>query len=135
VASNNRMDLLDEARLAILMQRARTAQFDVISASEALELATLGGARALGLESEIGSLDVGKAADLAAFPLAAPRSAPVYDPAPALVFAASGTMATFVTVAGRALVRDSRLVGPAATLPSLDSAAQALAEWSVKERR
>ena len=134
VASNNRMDLLDEARLAILMQRARTAQFNAISAAEALELATLGGARALGLESEIGSLDVGKSADLAAFPLDAPRSAPVFDPASALVFAASGRMATFVAVAGRALVRDSRLVGPAANVPSLASAAQSLAEWSARQR-
>jgi 5-methylthioadenosine/S-adenosylhomocysteine deaminase len=129
------MDLLDEVRLAILMQRARTARFDAISASEALELATLGGARALGLEAEIGSLDVGKSADLAAFPLAALRSTPVYDPASALVFAASGIMATFVAVAGRPLVRDARLVGSAATVPSLDSAAQALAEWSAKDRR
>jgi cytosine/adenosine deaminase-related metal-dependent hydrolase len=135
VASNNRMDLLDEVRLAILMQRARTARFDAISASEALELATLGGARALGLEAEIGSLDVGKSADLAAFPLTALRSTPVYDPASALVFAVSGIMATFVAVAGRPLVRDARLVGSAATVPSLDSAAQALAEWSAKDRR
>ena len=135
VASNNRMDLLDEVRLAILMQRARTARFDAISAREALELATLGGARALGLEAEIGSLDVGKSADLAAFPLTALRSTPVYDPASALVFAVSGIMATFVAVAGRPLVRDARLVGSAATVPSLDSAAQALAEWSAKDRR
>ena len=135
VASNNRMDLLDEARLAILMQRARTARFNVISATEAIELATLGGARALGLASEIGSLEVGKSADLAAFPLESPRATPVYDPASALVFAASGRMATFVAVGGRPLVRDARLVGTAANVPSLDSAAQALAEWSEKERR
>jgi len=44
-------------------------------------------------------------------------------------------MATFVTVAGRPLVRDSRLVGPAAKVPSLESAAQALAEWSANDRR
>jgi 5-methylthioadenosine/S-adenosylhomocysteine deaminase len=113
----------------------RTRRFDVISATAALELATLGGARALGLESEIGSLDVGKSADLAAFPLATPRSAPVYDPASALVFAGCGATATFVTVAGRPLVRDSRLVGPAANVPSLDAAARALADWSANERR
>src|SRR4030095_9831958 len=135
VERNNRMDLLDETRLAILMQRARTGRFDVISATEALELATLGGARALGLESEIGSLHVGKSAALAAFPLATPRSAPVYDPASTLVFAASGVTANFVAVAGRVLVRDSRLVGPAANVPSLDAAASALADWSRNERR
>ena len=135
VASNNRMDLLDEARLAIFMQRARTARFDSISAAQALELATLGGARALGLDSEIGSLDAGKSADLAAFPLATPRSSPVFDPASALVFAASGAPATFVAVAGRPLVRDARLVGAAAGVPSLDAAAIALAEWSRRDRR
>jgi 5-methylthioadenosine/S-adenosylhomocysteine deaminase len=135
VASNNRMDLLDEARLAIFMQRARTARFDSISAAEALELATLGGARALGLDSEIGTLDVGKSADLAAFSLATPRASPVFDPAAALVFAGAGTPAVFVAVAGQALVRDSRLVGPAASVPSLDSAARALDEWSRRDTR
>ncbi len=135
VASNNRMDLLDETRVAILMQRARTGRFDVISATEALELITLGGARALGLESEIGSLDVGKSADLAAFPLATARSAPVYDPTSALLFAASGVAATFVAVAGRPLVVDSRLVGSASNVPTLDAAAHALAEWSARQQR
>jgi len=135
VASNNRMDLLDEARLAVFMQRARDSRFDAISATEALELATLGGARALGLDSDVGSLDVGKSADLAAFPLATPRSSPVFDPASGLVFAASGAPAAFVAVAGQPLVRDSRLVGPAASVPSLDAAASALAEWSRRDRR
>jgi cytosine/adenosine deaminase-related metal-dependent hydrolase len=130
VASNNRMDLLDEARLAILMQRARLRRHDVLSATQALEMATLGGARALGLDGEIGSLDVGKAADLAAFPVHHPRSTPVYDPATSLVFSGAGAAATFVAVAGQPLVRDSRLVGPAAGGPSIDVAARALAEWS-----
>lgn len=133
VASNNRMDLLDEARLAILMQRARVRGHDALSAPKVLELATLGGARALGLEGEIGSLDVGKSADLAAFPLHHARSAPVYDPATALVFSAAGTSATFVAVAGQVLVRDGRLVGPAANPPDLEAPARALAEWSTAD--
>jgi 5-methylthioadenosine/S-adenosylhomocysteine deaminase len=130
VASNNRMDLLDEARLAILMQRATLRRHDVVTAAAALELATLGGARALGLDGEIGSLDVGKAADLSAFPLHQARSVPVYDPATALVFSGSGLAATFVAVAGRPLVRDGRLVGDAADAPTIDAAARALADWS-----
>ena len=129
VASNNRMDLLDDARLAILMQRARLRRHDVMTATAMLELATLGGARALGLEAEIGSLDVGKAADLAAFPLRA-RSTPVYDPATALVFSTAGAPATFVAVAGQPLVRDSQLVGQAANPPRIDTSAKALAAWS-----
>ena len=130
VASNNRMDLLDEARLAALMQRARAGRPNVVTATEVLEVATLGGARALGLEREIGSLDVGKAADLAAFPLDHGRSMPVYDPVTALVFSASGRAATFVAVAGRPLVQQSRLVGAAAGVPSTHEAAEALAAWS-----
>jgi 5-methylthioadenosine/S-adenosylhomocysteine deaminase len=126
VASNNRMDLLDEARMAILMQRTQWRRHDVISAADALALATLGGARALGLDSEIGSLEEGKAADLAAFPLDQPRSVPVYDPVTGLVFAGAGLSATFVAVAGRPRVRESRLVGSA---PSLAAPAKALAEW------
>lgn len=135
VASNNRMDLLDEARLAILMQRASLRRHDVVTATAALELATLGGARALGLDRDVGSLDVGKAADLAAFPLYHPRSIPVYDPVTALVFSSSGLAATFVAVAGRPLVRDGRLVGDAADSPTIDAAARALADWSANDTR
>jgi 5-methylthioadenosine/S-adenosylhomocysteine deaminase len=130
VASNNRMDLLDEARLAILLQRARVGRPDVVTATEVLELVTLGGARALGLESEVGSLDVGKSADLAAFPLDHARSMPVYDPATALVFSASGRAATFACVGGQPLVQESRLVGQAAGVPSTNDSAAALAAWS-----
>ena len=133
VASNNRMDLLDEARLAILMQRASLRRHDVVTAATALELVTLGGARALGLDGEIGSLDVGKSADLAAFPLSDARSVPVYDPATALVFSSAGRGATFVAVAGQALVRDGRLVGDAANAPTIGAAARALAEWSATD--
>jgi 5-methylthioadenosine/S-adenosylhomocysteine deaminase len=129
VASNNRMDLLDEARLAILMQRARTGRHDAVPATKALELATLGGARALGLDREIGSLDVGKAADLAAFPLQQPRTSPVYDPVTSLVFAGSGLTAAFVAIAGRVMVRDSKLVVDSALTASVEGHARALAEW------
>ena len=132
VASNNRMDLLDEARLAILMQRARTGRYGAVTAARALDLATLGAARALGLDGEIGSLDVGKAADLAAFPLDHPRSAPVYDPVTALVFSGPAT-ATFVSVAGRVLVRDGTLVPEAARDTSIAEHARALADWSRRD--
>lgn len=107
VASNNRMDLIDEARLAILMQRARDLSPTALSPHAAWELATLGGARALGIDHEVGSLDLGKSADLAAFSLAG--RGPVNDPEAAL-FALSGAPATFVSVAGRPLVRAGRLL-------------------------
>jgi cytosine/adenosine deaminase-related metal-dependent hydrolase len=110
VASNNRMDILDEARLALLFGRAVGRKWNAFPATLGLELATMGGARALGLDSEIGSLDVGKSADLAAFPLDGPHAQPVQDPESALLFATSGRGATLVTVAGHELVRKGRLV-------------------------
>ena len=131
VASNNRMDILDEARLAVLMQRARLDSPTAVPAAAALELATLGGARALGLDDRVGSLEVGKEADLTAFSLRARRAVPVHDPAAAAVFALSGCEAKFVAVAGRVLLRDGRLVHEDQTLGArVQAAAERLAAWS-----
>jgi 5-methylthioadenosine/S-adenosylhomocysteine deaminase len=110
VASNNRMDLLDEARLAVLFARASRRRFDVIPATRAIELATRSGARALGLDTDIGTLEVGKSADLAAFPLDGLHALPVQDPESALLFATSGRGARLVTVDGRELVRNGQLL-------------------------
>jgi cytosine/adenosine deaminase-related metal-dependent hydrolase len=108
VASNNRMDLLQEARQASLMQRARLQSHTAIGGDDALSLATLGGAAALGLDMRIGSLDVGKDADLAAFPLRG--LLPVQDPSDAAVFALAGTPAQFVAVRGQVLVEQGQLL-------------------------
>lgn len=108
MASNNRMDLLEEARVAVLVQRIRHASPDALDAARALELATLGGARAIGLDQRIGSLEVGKDADLAAFAL--PPGVADGDPIAALVFALGGQPARTVTVAGIPRVWDWRLV-------------------------
>jgi 5-methylthioadenosine/S-adenosylhomocysteine deaminase len=130
VASNNRMDMLAEARAAVLAQRARAARHDVLCARDALFLATLGGAKALSLDSEIGSLDVGKSADLAAFPLSA-SAMPVHDPEAAAIFALPGTAASLVTVAGRELVRDGELLNADAALASrVEATAERMREWA-----
>jgi 5-methylthioadenosine/S-adenosylhomocysteine deaminase len=110
VASNNRMDLLDEAKFALLFGRAVRREWNSSPASIGLELATVRGAKALGLDREIGTLDPGKQADLAAFPLDGLHAQPVQDPESALIFATSGRGARLVTVAGRELVRDGKLV-------------------------
>lgn len=129
VASNDRMDLLEEARLATLMACAREASHDALGAVRALELATLGGARALGLAGEIGSLEVGKAADLAAFAIPHHRL-PVHDPVPSLVYSLAGVPASFVAVAGRVRVRDGRLVDADETLPGrVQRTADLLQQW------
>ena len=132
VASNNRIDLLEEARLAVLFQRARYRRHDALTTSEALRLATLGGATALGLDDRIGSLEPGKDADLAAFSLDTPRAVPLHDPEAAALYALRGDDATFVTVAGRVLVNDRVVVGPAgdAGLPDrVQRQADALQQW------
>lgn len=108
MASNDRMDLLEEARAAVLAQRVRYRCPDAMDARAALLLATLGGARALGLESRVGSLNAGKDADLAAFDL--PVGFDDGDPELALVFALGGTPARLVTIAGEPRVIDGRLV-------------------------
>lgn len=131
VASNDRMHLLDEARQAVLYHAIRSGVPDSLDAHEALALATRGGADALGLAHEIGTLEVGKAADLAAFPLAAGTVGPVFDPAVTLVHVLAGqVMASLVTVAGRELVRDGRvLVEQPAWQARQDVTGARLREW------
>jgi len=129
VASNNRMDLLDEARLAVLSQRARLRDPLLLPADRALELATLGGARALALDGRVGSLETGKDADLAAFPLGS-HAAPTFAPETSLLHAGGGAGASFVAVAGRVLVRGGRLLQADADLPGrVQATAAALARW------
>ncbi len=111
VASNDRMDLLGESRQATLFAALRAETPDALSATEALRLATHGGASALGLADRIGTLEIGKEADLAAFPLDGPHVGPVHDPAVTLIHVIAGaTVASLVTVAGRELVRDGVLL-------------------------
>lgn len=130
VASNNRMDILSEARSAVLAQRARLARHDALGAKSALFLATLGGARALGIDHDVGSLEPGKSADLAAFPLDG-CAIPVHDPEAAAVFALPGATASLVTVAGRELVRDGRSVSLDPGLPGrIEEVACAMREWA-----
>ena len=128
VASNNRMNLLEEARVALLMQRARVGTHEALSAADVLELATIGGACALGLAGEVGSLEVGKSADLAAFEIGA--AGPTFDPATAAVFAIEGARASFVAVAGTPLVVGGKLARPSAGLHErVQASADALRDW------
>src|SRR5258708_16402402 len=89
------MDILEEARLAILFQGAIKKSERAFSAQQALELATISGARALGIGERVGSLEVGKKADLAAFSLSSARVTPMGDVIAAILFAVAGTPAHF----------------------------------------
>jgi 5-methylthioadenosine/S-adenosylhomocysteine deaminase len=98
VASNNICDLLEEARFATLAARNRPDRKRFISAREALAVATLGGAKGLGLDHKVGTLEVGKEADIAVVSLDSPSQSPVNDVETALVFSsyARDVLATFV---------------------------------------
>ncbi len=130
VASNNRMDILEEARLAILLQRATKKSERAFTAKQALEMATIGGARALKIGDRVGSLEVGKDADLAAFSLSRARVTPVGDVIAAILFAVAGTPAHFVAVKGRPLLAEHE---PLSVDPELRarvaSAGDSLAAW------
>ncbi len=124
-ASNNRLDVFQEMRTAALLAKAVSGRADAVPAWQALEMATLSGARALGLEARIGSLAPGKSADLVAVNLAGAALSPCYDPVSHLVYAAGRDDVSDVWVAGRRLVRDRGLE----TLDVRDLAARA-ARWS-----
>ncbi|MDB4905840.1 MAG: amidohydrolase [Gemmatimonadetes bacterium] len=129
MASNNRMDMLEESRVAILAQRMRTSRPDAPTAAGALELATLGGARALGLDVMVGSLEPGKCADLCAFSLSDSRS-PSPDPVAAAVFALAGSSARLVCVDGIPLVEHGQLLRSDPGLAGrVNSTSQALRAW------
>lgn len=109
-ASNNRLDLLSEARTAALLAKGSSGRAEAWPASAVLRSLTLEAARALGLESEIGSIEVGKQADLAAFDLSAVELQPVYDPVSQLIYAAGREHVDSVWVAGEIVVRKRQLV-------------------------
>ena len=101
VASNNTVDLFEEMRFAVLMQRAAHRKIEVMSARAALELATIQGAHALRMESEIGSLEPCKRADFCVVALDQLHNSPVYDPYNALVYAARGSDVLYTVVGGK----------------------------------
>ena len=103
VASNNRCDMLEEARFCGLIQRLITIDCKEPTAKTLLKLATLDGARALKLDHEIGSLEAGKQADIIAIELSRTHNLPVHDPITTIVFSATGDDVVLTVVAGRVL--------------------------------
>ena len=108
-ASNNDLDMLEEMRTAALLAKAVSGNAESVTAAEALEMATLNGARALGLDGEIGSLVPGKSADFVALDLSAAHTQPVHDPAAQLAYSCKSSQITDVWVRGRALMSTGRL--------------------------
>jgi len=109
-ASNNRLDLFQEMRLAALLAKGSSGQAEAISAHQALRMATLGGAQALGLDGQIGSLAVGKAADLCAVNANNVELTPCYNPASLLVYSAGREHVSDVWIAGQIRVANGHLL-------------------------
>ncbi|WP_439888898.1 TRZ/ATZ family hydrolase [Pseudomonas sp. MBLB4123] len=108
-ASNNDLDLLGETRTAALLAKAVAGSATALDAHRALRMATLNGARALGLDAQIGSLEPGKLADLTAFDLSGLAQQPVYDPVSQLIYASGRNCVEHVWVAGKSLLDGGRL--------------------------
>ena len=105
-ASNNDLNLLGEMRTAALLGKGVSGSASAVPATEALRMATINGARALGLDSEIGSIELGKSADLVALDLRDPHTQPLYHPVSQLVYAAGRHQVRQVWVRGRQVIRD-----------------------------
>jgi len=112
-ASNNRLDVLLEMRTAALLAKAVSGNPETMPAHAALHAATLAGARALGLDRTIGSIEVGKSADLCAVSMESLEMRPCYDPVSHLVYAAGREHVTDVWVEGSRVVADRELHGTA----------------------
>ena len=109
-ASNNDLDMLAEMQTAALLAKGVAGDPAALPAFQALQMATIHGARALGLETETGSLLPGKVADMIAVDLAPLETRPIYDPVSQIVYAAGREQVTHLWVAGRALMRERRLL-------------------------
>jgi 5-methylthioadenosine/S-adenosylhomocysteine deaminase len=128
-ASNNDLDMFEAMRLASLLHKVHTGDPRVVSAAQALDMATSGGARALGMERAIGSLEPSKRADLIVVGMASARQTPMYDPISHLVYASRGDDVKTTIVNGQVLMRDRKMM-------TLDEAA-ILAEarqWAARVR-
>jgi 5-methylthioadenosine/S-adenosylhomocysteine deaminase len=131
-ASNNRLDLLDEMRLAALLAKG-VDDAAVLPAAQALECATLGAARALGLADRIGSIEIGKEADLVAFALDEIETQPCYDPLSHLIYACGREHVSDVWVAGHPVVRKRQVLNDAEARE--DSVLATTAAWRRRARQ
>ncbi|KAF3977133.1 MAG: TRZ/ATZ family hydrolase [Methylococcales symbiont of Iophon sp. n. MRB-2018] len=108
-ASNNDLDMFGEMRTAALLAKGISSDASAVPASTALEMATINGAKALGIENETGSLSLGKAADIVAIDLSQLETQPVYEPVSQIVYAANRQQVSDVWVAGKQLLKQRQL--------------------------
>jgi len=108
--SNNDLDLLEEMDLAAKLQKVISSDPQALPATVAFEMATIGGARVLGMQSEIGSLDPGKRADMIMVSLDQPHAVPLYEPVSQFVYALKASDVRDVMVNGKLVVRDRQIL-------------------------
>ena len=99
-ASNNRLDMFTEMRLAALLAKGQSGDASSITAHQALEMATINGAKALGMDDKIGSIEIGKQADLTAVRMSDLTMQPCFDPISHLVYVAGREQVSHVWVSG-----------------------------------
>lgn len=110
-ASNNSQDMIELMKLTALQHKVNNRNPLAISAEKVLEMATIDGARAIGMEDEIGSLEVGKKADLVIFnPMLNPKSIPMHNPVSTLVYSSSMQNIEGAMVDGRMIMEDSKIL-------------------------
>ena len=126
-ASNNDLDMFEEIDLALKLHKITSGDPKILAARDGVEMATIGGARALHLEDEIGSLEPGKRADLIVLATDAPWAQPLYDVYSHLAYALKGTDVVTTIVNGRVLMEDGRML-------TLDTAAVAAHAREYRER-
>ena len=108
-ASNNDLDMFEEMATAAFLAKHATGDPTVAPANKVFEMATLGGARALGMEDRIGSLEAGKRADIVVVDVRTPRMTPMYDPVSHLVYTTRGDDVRTTIVHGKVLMRDRKM--------------------------
>jgi 5-methylthioadenosine/S-adenosylhomocysteine deaminase len=129
-ASNNDLDLLSEAQTAALLAKGIAGDARAVDAFTAIEMLTLNGATALGMQDRIGSIEPGKQADLCAVDLSAPETQPLHHVASQLIYAASSRQVSDVWIAGRRLLDSGRL-----TTIDLDEVLHRTRQWQGKLAR
>ncbi|MEM3638158.1 MAG: amidohydrolase [Conexivisphaerales archaeon] len=108
--SNNTYDMIREMKLASLIQKARLLNPTILHAMKVLEMATVNGASALGLQKEVGSLEVGKRADIAIIDINNEHSTPSFDPVSTLVYTSSGSDVDTLIVDGRVIMKRRKVL-------------------------
>ncbi len=108
-ASNNKLNLFSEMHAAALLGKLQSQDARAVSAQQALSMATINGARAQGLEESLGSLEVGKLADLIAVDMSGPETSPLYNPISQLVYASNGSQVTHSWINGKLVLEDREL--------------------------